>query len=237
MTPDRVFLYPAPASNYVLVRRRSQCRRLCSVERPTYEPLLRIPQAFGQPVRRFERRFGGGYSIDIDAFAKAVTRQTRLAIVTNLHNPSGARIPMQVMKQMARLLARVGAFLLVDEVYLECLFRDDAVSCVHAGANVLVTNSLTKAYGLDGLRAGWILGPRQLIARDGRIHDVMTNNGVARRTDGARCVPSLAAVDARAHARLDRNLGIVRRFLRANAACRSCCRKAATSCSRGCRPA
>jgi len=183
------------------------------VERPTYEPLLRIPQALGHAVRRFDRRFEDGYSIDIDAFAKAVTRVTRLAIVTNLHNPSGARIPMPVMKQMARLLARVDGYLLVDEVYLECLFRDAAASCVHAGANVLTTNSLTKAYGLDGLRAGWILGPRQLIARAGRINDVMTNNGVA---PGERMALAafrrLRAIDARAHARLDRNLGIVRRF-------------------------
>ena len=67
------------------------------------------------------------------------------------------------------MLARVGGYLLVDEVYLECLFRQRPESCVHAGPNVLVTNSLTKAYGLDGLRAGWILGP-QTSRRAGGAH-------------------------------------------------------------------
>ncbi len=114
------------------------------------------------------------------AFAKAVTRQTRLAIVTNLHNPSGARIRRPALKQMARLLARVGALPARRRgLSRMSVSRRAASRACTLAPNVLTTNSLTKAYGLDGLRAGWILGPRQLIARAGRINDVMTNNGVA----------------------------------------------------------
>jgi aspartate/methionine/tyrosine aminotransferase len=129
------------------------------VERPTYEPLLRIPQGLSHRVRRLDRRFEDSYAIDLDRFASLVSTRTRLAIVTNLHNPSGARIPMATLEAMAALLARVKGYLLVDEVYLECLFGARPESSVHAGSNVVVTNSLTKAYGLDGMRAGWILGP------------------------------------------------------------------------------
>jgi aspartate/methionine/tyrosine aminotransferase len=184
------------------------------VERPTYEPLLRIPQALGHRVRRFERRFEDDYAVDLDGFASLVTAKTRLAIVTNLHNPSGARIPMATLRAMASLLARVNAYLLVDEVYLECVFRNRAESCVHAGANVITTNSLTKAYGLDGLRAGWMLGPPPLIARAGRINDLMTNNSVAA---GERMALAafrrLRHIDRRAHALLDPNLARLRAFL------------------------
>jgi aspartate/methionine/tyrosine aminotransferase len=184
------------------------------VERPTYEPLLRIPQAFGHRVRRLDRRFDDGYGVDLDRFASLVTTRTRLAIVTNLHNPTGARIPMATLRAMAAMLARVKGYLLVDEVYLECLFRSRPESCVHAGSNVLTTNSLTKAYGLDGLRAGWILGPATLVARAGRINDLMTNNSVA-----AGELMALAAfrnhraIDRRAHALLDPNLARLRTFL------------------------
>jgi aspartate/methionine/tyrosine aminotransferase len=184
------------------------------VERPTYEPLLRIPQALGHRVRRFERRFEEQFDLDLDRCASLVTSRTRLAVVTNLHNPSGARIPMPTLTAMAALLARVGGFLLVDEVYLECVFGSRPESCVHAGPNVLTTNSLTKAYGLDGLRAGWILGPAALIARAGQINDLMTNNSVAPGEQMA-----LAAfrhhrdLDRRAHALLDPNLARVRTFL------------------------
>jgi len=183
------------------------------VERPTYEPLLKIPRALGYRVRRLDRRFEEGYAVDLDRFASLVTAKTRLAVVTNLHNPSGARIPMATLRAMAAMLARVKAYLLVDEVYLECLFRSRPESCVHAGPNVLTTNSLTKAYGLDGLRAGWILGPSAMILGAQRISDLMTNNSVAA---GERM--ALAAfrrhrdIDRRAHGILDPNLARVRAF-------------------------
>lgn len=184
------------------------------VERPTYEPLLKVPAAIGFRVRRFDRRLEDEYAIDLDRFASRVTPRTRVAVVSNLHNPSGARIDRATLVEMARLLARVGGVLLVDEVYLECLFRDRPESCVHAGPNVMTTNSLTKAYGLDGLRAGWILGPPDLIRRAGLVNDLMTNNGVA---PGERMALAAfrrqRAIDRRAHGILDPNLEIVRRFL------------------------
>jgi hypothetical protein len=184
------------------------------VERPTYEPLLRLAPMFGGRVRRLDRRPDEGFAIDVDRFRSLVTRRTRLAVVSNLHNPSGHRIALETLTAMASILARVGAYLLVDEVYLECVFRGRAQSCVHAGSNVIVTNSLTKAYGLDGLRAGWILGPADLVARAGRINDLMTNNGVA---PGERMALAafrhLPALARRSRAILDPNLAIVRRFL------------------------
>ena len=183
------------------------------VERPTYEPLLKIPRALGYRIRRLERRFAQRYEVDLDHFSSLITARTRLAIVTNLHNPSGMRIPIATLQKMARLLDRVGGYLLVDEVYLECLFRGHPRSCVHAGPNVLVTNSLTKAYGLDGLRAGWILGPRSLIRRAGQINDYMTNNGVAPGEQMALAAfRRLRAIDRRAHTILDGNLERVRRY-------------------------
>jgi len=184
------------------------------VERPTYEPLLTIPRILGHRVRRLDRRFEDAYAIDLDRFASLISSRTRLAVVTNLHNPSGARIPMQTLRTMASMLARVNGFLLVDEVYLECLFRGRPRSCVHAGPNVVTTNSLTKAYGLDGLRAGWILGPAAIVARAGRINDYMTNNSVAAGERMALAAfERLDAIDRRAHALLDRNLEGLRRFL------------------------
>jgi len=187
------------------------------VERPTYEQVLQIPRSLGCRVRRLDRRFDRGYAIDLDEFASLVTSKTRLAIVTNLHNPSGARIDMPTLRAMALILARVKAFLLVDEVYLECLFGPTSTktdSCVHAGPNVITTNSLTKAYGLDGLRAGWILGPPAIIERAIKIHNLVANNGVA---PGERMALAafkhLPDISTRSHKLLDPNLRRVRRFL------------------------
>jgi aspartate/methionine/tyrosine aminotransferase len=184
------------------------------VERPAYEPLLKIPQALGYRVRRLERRFDDGYAIDVDRFRSIVTRRTRLAIVSNLHNPSGARIDAPTLARMAAIMAGVNGLLLVDEVYLECVFRSRPQSCVHAGPNVITTNSLTKAYGLGGLRAGWILGPAALVRRAGIINDLLTNNAVAPGEQMALAAfRRQRAIDRRAHALLDPNLAALRAFL------------------------
>jgi aspartate/methionine/tyrosine aminotransferase len=184
------------------------------VERPAYEPLLTIPKWLGHRVRRLDRRFEDGYAIDLDRFAALVHSRTRLAIVSNLHNPSGARIDRTTLRAMASMLARVGGYLLVDEVYLECLFGARPESSVLAGPNVIVTNSLTKAYGLDGLRAGWILGPRTVIRSAEKVLNLTTDNSVAPGEQMTLAAfRNLRAIDRRAHAILDRNLEAVRRFL------------------------
>jgi aspartate/methionine/tyrosine aminotransferase len=183
------------------------------VERPTYEPLLRIPDALGYHIRRLDRRLDERYAIDLERFAGLVSARTRLAVVSNLHNPSGARIDIPTLRRMAAILRRVNACLVVDEVYLECLFVDRPESCVHAGPNVLTTNSLTKAYGLDGLRAGWVLGPPEMIRRAWLIQDLFANNGVA---PGEQMTLAafrrLRGIRRRVHATLDRNLEHLSRF-------------------------
>lgn len=183
------------------------------VERPTYESLLAIPRGMGCRVRRLERRFDEAYAISVEKLARLVNPRTRLAIVTNLHNPSGARIPLAALSEMAAVLRTAGAFLLVDEVYLECAFTRSTESSVHAGANVVATNSLTKAYGLDGLRSGWILGPRAVVRRAARIHDALGVNGVA---PGERLALAafrhLTSIGRRARAILRPNLATLSAF-------------------------
>jgi aspartate/methionine/tyrosine aminotransferase len=186
------------------------------VERPAYEPLLRLAESFGMRIRRFDRRLVNDYRIDADAFASLITPRTRLAMVSNLHNPSGARIDQTTLRAMGSALAAQGAHLLVDEVYVECLFGKTTESAVHAGPNVIAANSLTKAYGLDGLRAGWLLGPPPLIQRAWNMQDLLANNGVAPGEQLALAAfKHLPAVRAHAHKTLDPNLVRVRRFFAA----------------------
>jgi aspartate/methionine/tyrosine aminotransferase len=184
------------------------------VERPTYEPLLRLAESSGLRLRRLDRRHDDGFAIDLPRFRRLVNPRTRLAIVTSLHNPSGAAIDRATLTAMADTLAGVGAQLLVDEVYGEFLFAQRTASAVHAGDNVLATNSLTKAYGLDGLRAGWILGPPALIARAWRLQDLWANNSVAAGDQLARrALQALAGIRRHTQRFVDSNRQHVVRFL------------------------
>jgi hypothetical protein len=219
VTPDRVFTVSGGTSlaNFVACAaalhgapRESEA----IVETPTYEPLLRAVEAFGCRVRRLQRREEDAWAVDLDRFESLLGSRTRLVVVTNLQNPTGAAIPLKTLGTMAARLEKRGAFLLVDEVYAECLFGRHTSSAVHAGPNVLATNSLTKAYGLDGLRAGWVLGPSALVRRAGLVHDLLGVNGVAAGEQLAlRAFQRLGAIASRSRSLLERNLATMRRYL------------------------
>jgi aspartate/methionine/tyrosine aminotransferase len=76
------------------------------------------------------------------------------------------------MRRVAEVAAGVGATLLVDEVYLELTFRPEARTAFTLAENLVVTSSLTKAYGVSGLRAGWILAQPELAERMRRLNDL-----------------------------------------------------------------
>lgn len=142
------------------------------IERPTYGPILEIASYLGANVLRFDRRVDNGFQVDTDEVSEKVTARTRLIVLTNLHNPSGAYTSEEVLNRIAEAAARVGAMVLVDEVYLDMVYDSPVRSSFCLGNRFVVTNSLTKAYGLSGLRCGWILAERNLAARIWRLNDL-----------------------------------------------------------------
>jgi hypothetical protein len=92
-------------------------------------------------------------------------------ILCNLHNPSSTFTDETTMRQVGAIAARVGARVLVDEVYLETLFDQPWRSAFHLGPNFVITSSLTKAYGLSGIRCGWILAQPELAQRMWQVVD------------------------------------------------------------------
>jgi aspartate/methionine/tyrosine aminotransferase len=135
------------------------------VERPAYEALLKVPQFFGAVIRRVERPYERNYQLDLAGLTETLSSRTRLIILTNLHNPSGVLLTEETLRAVGEQAAKVGASVLVDEIYLEFLFERTPPSAFHLGDNFLITNSLTKVYGLGGLRLGWALCPPRLVRR------------------------------------------------------------------------
>ena len=141
------------------------------VERPTYDPLLTILDHIGARVSRFDRRPEKGFRLGLGELERKLTPETRLVVLCNLHNPSGALTDETTMRQVGEMAAKVGARVLVDEVYLDTLFDQPWRSAFHLGPNFVATSSLTKAYGLSGIRCGWILAQPQLVQRMWQIVD------------------------------------------------------------------
>ncbi len=142
------------------------------VERPTYEPLRRVPEILGANVSRLDRKFEDGWAVVPERLARLLTSRTRAVILTNLHNPSGLAIDRGTMAEITELAARVGAVVLVDEVYLDYCFPggpaagdlDVAPACTVA-ENCVSWSSSTKCFGFSALRAGWVVAGHPETAR------------------------------------------------------------------------
>jgi aspartate/methionine/tyrosine aminotransferase len=142
------------------------------VERPTYELLPSTLEYLGVTVRYFDRRMEDGFRVDPDEVARRMTPQTRLIVLTNLHNPTGALIDDPALRAVGEVARERRARVLVDEVYLEAMFEQRPRPAIHLGDHFLVTSSLTKAYGLSGLRCGWVLTAPELVERMWHINDL-----------------------------------------------------------------
>ncbi|MEP7131147.1 MAG: pyridoxal phosphate-dependent aminotransferase [Sphingomicrobium sp.] len=145
------------------------------VEHPTYEPLLGAASFLGARVKRFERKAADAFRLDPAILATSMSDRTRLIVVTNLHNPSCALAEEADLRAVADLARRNGARVLIDEVYLDAAIPPRP-SARRLGPEFVCTNSLTKVYGLSGLRCGWILAGPALAERMWRLNDLFGVN-------------------------------------------------------------
>jgi aspartate/methionine/tyrosine aminotransferase len=183
------------------------------IEQPTYQPMLHIAQWLGANVRRFVRDPANEWKIDIDKLRHAVRPKTKLIVLSNLHNPSSALLSENEMREIGEIGPRV----FVDEVYLEAMFDRPQRSAFFLGDNFTITSSLTKAYGLSGLRCGWILAQSELVPRMHALVD-LTYNVLPHSAERLSVIAldHLPKIAQRAGELLDRNRKVVNSFLTAH---------------------
>ncbi len=160
-------------ANYLALAAATEPGDEVLVEQPAYDPMLGAARYLGLQIRRFQRPAERNFAIDLDELERNLTPRTRVIVITNFHNPTGVFCSDEVMREVAKLARKVGAFILVDEVYREMLFESQPQTAFHIDPErFLITSSLTKGYGLSGLRCGWILAPPELAQRMWHINDL-----------------------------------------------------------------
>lgn len=144
-------------------------------ELPNYMQMGGLMRAFGAKVKTFRLHDGLGWQPDLDEMRRLVTSKTKLIVLTNPNNPTGGVLTEESRRGIIDLAAGAGAWLLADEVYQGAeLGGATTPSFWGAYDKTLVVNGLSKAYGLPGLRIGWIIGPEQVIKRTWPYHDYTT---------------------------------------------------------------
>ena len=185
------------------------------IEQPTYDPLPAVARYLGAKIKRFPRPFEIEFKIDIDALEKQITPRTRLIVITNLHNPSSALVDDEMLRKIGELARKVGARVLVDEVYLEAMFETAPKAAISLGPDFVVTSSLTKGYGLSGLRCGWIFAEPKLAEKIRRLDDIFAASApLVMEQLSVAAINQLPKISARAKSMLDANRKTLREFLK-----------------------
>ena len=128
------------------------------VETPCYESALQVARSAGAEVTEWRRFAADGWAHDLDALERALRPETRLVYVNTPHNPTGTSMPRAVLDRVVELCAERGAWLFCDEVYRE--LEHDPADRLPGGVRPLRARvslgSMSKTYGLPGLRLGWL---------------------------------------------------------------------------------
>jgi aspartate/methionine/tyrosine aminotransferase len=162
--PDCIFTTEGTSmANYLALATLLEPGDEILIEQPAYGLLLDAATYIGAGIERFARTEESGWALDPAQVRRALSPKTKLIVVTNLHNPSSVLTPDAVLREIADLAASVGAILLVDEVYLDAVYENTPRTSFHLARNIVVTSSLTKVYGVSGLRCGWILAQPDLV--------------------------------------------------------------------------
>lgn len=171
VTPDRVVMADGTSmANMLALSALLSPGDEVVVEHPAYEPLVATAAFLGAEVRSAARR-EPDFAIDLDALRATVTPRTRAILLTNLHNPSSNLADETTLIEVAAIAAAFGAHVLVDEVYLD-VARPQQRSSALLDDRFVVTSSLTKCYGLSGIRCGWILAEPELAERMWRLNEL-----------------------------------------------------------------
>ncbi len=137
------------------------------VVHPNYATNIETPRAIGATIRTIGLRFEEGFALDLDKVRSTVTPNTKYISVTHPHNPTGACLDDAQLKELARIAEEKGIYVLVDETYRDMVFGPQLPLAAEYSPRLISISSLSKTYGLPGLRTGWI------VCRDQQLMEIL----------------------------------------------------------------
>jgi hypothetical protein len=209
-SPDQVLVTTGSSeANFVVCWRLVEPGDKVAVMIPNYQQTWGLAQNFGAQVRPIQLHEKQGWEPYAEEIRAAIAPGTKLVVVTNPHNPTGHVLSDGARKVIVDRCAEVGAWLLADEVY-QGAERDGKTTPSFWGSydKAIVVNGLSKAYGLPGLRIGWIVAPPALTQEVWARHDYTTIG-----PSGASDHLAAVALDPRVR---DKLIERTRRILHAN---------------------
>jgi len=176
-TPDNVLVTVGCAeANFITPQTMLRPGEEMVMMLPNYMQIWGIAHNLGFRVKSFNLKEEQGWALDLDELNDAVSEKTKLIAVCNPNNPTGYILTEAEMDAIVAAADRVGAWILADEVYsgAERLTDTQTPSFWGRYDKVLAHNSLSKAYGIPGLRIGWVVGPADTVDEIWARHEYTT---------------------------------------------------------------
>lgn len=165
-------------ANYLLALSLVRQGDEVAFETPNYMQFWGVPRSAGASMNTFRLTLDPAtrrWEPDWDEFERAVTERTRLVYVSNPNNPTGSVLSEAAMQRIVERCDKTGTYLIADEVYLGAeITRSRTHTFWGMSDRVIVTSGLSKAYGIPGVRIGWIVGPNDVVADCWAQHDYLT---------------------------------------------------------------
>jgi aspartate/methionine/tyrosine aminotransferase len=176
LSPDRIVVTTGCIeANFVAFASLIQPGDHVIVEHPSYQQLYEVPGALGGKVELLRLRYEDNYKVDIDKLNEAVTSKTKLIVISHPNNPTGAVITMETLKKIIEIVEDNKIYLLSDEIYRELSFTQKPLPPAATLSDRAISNSsMSKLYGLPGLRIGWMVADETIIQIAKEIRSYMT---------------------------------------------------------------
>ena len=127
------------------------------VAKSNYATNIETPHAIDADISYINLKFENDYTIDLDELKNLITPSTKLVSLTYPHNPTGAMIDESTLKEIISIIEQKNIYLLLDETYRDMCFVQPLPVAATLSEKVISISSMSKSYGLPGIRIGWII--------------------------------------------------------------------------------
>ena len=205
-------------ANYLLALSLLRDGDEMALQVPNYMQLWGVPRSLGAKINTFHLRLDQAWEPDWDEFERSVTPKTRLLYISNPNNPTGSVLSPGSVRRIVDRCEVTGTYLIADEVYQGAEITAERTPSFWSmdSDRIIVTSGLSKAYGIPGVRIGWIIGPPKVVETCWSQHDYLTI-GPNKLSDWVARTAVEAGNREKCHARtreiLQRNLPVMRKWI------------------------